>query len=270
LAGNRLNRGDFKEQRMSIRTGHRGVALVTGAGQRIGRAIATALAGAGYSIAIHCRRSKDEAKSLATEIAKAGGRSAIVVADLADEKAVAQLIPESAAAIGPLSLLVNSAAVFEPDRIGSLDRARWDRQFAINLIAPVFLTDAFAAQAPDGASIVNLVDQRVFKLTPHFLSYTLTKSALAAATHTLAQALAPKIRVNGIAPGPTLPSSRQDPAEFARQAARLPLGHGPTPDDISQAVLFLASARSTTGVIVSVDGGQHIAWQTPDTEGIKE
>jgi NAD(P)-dependent dehydrogenase (short-subunit alcohol dehydrogenase family) len=255
---------------MNARNEDRGAALVTGAGQRIGRAIATALAGAGYAIAIHCRKSKNEAESLAAEIKKGHGRSAIVTGDLADDKAVARLVPEAAAALGPITLLVNSAAIFEPDRVGSLDRARWDRQFAINLIAPVFLADAFAAQAPAGSSIVNLVDQRVFKLTPHFLSYTLTKAALAAATHTLAQALAPKIRVNGIAPGPTLPSPRQDPAEFARQTARLPLGHGPAPADIAQAVLFLAAARSTTGVIVPVDGGQHIAWQTPDTEGIKE
>jgi NAD(P)-dependent dehydrogenase (short-subunit alcohol dehydrogenase family) len=255
---------------MNARNEDRGAALVTGAGQRIGRAIATALAGAGYAIAIHCRKSKNEAESLAAEIKKGHGRSAIVTGDLADDKAVARLVPEAAAALGPITLLVNSAAIFEPDRVGSLDRARWDRQFAINLIAPVFLADAFAAQAPAGSSIVNLVDQRVFKLTPHFLSYTLTKAALAAATHTLAQALAPKIRVNGIAPGPTLPSPRQDPAEFARQTARLPLGHGPAPADIAHAVLFLAAARSTTGVIVPVDGGQHIAWQTPDTEGIKE
>jgi NAD(P)-dependent dehydrogenase (short-subunit alcohol dehydrogenase family) len=255
---------------MTTRKDDRGTALVTGAGQRIGRAIATALGGAGYAIAIHCRRSKDEAESLAAELGKIGARSTILVADLADEKAVMRLVPDAAKALGPLTLLVNSAAIFEPDGIGNIDRQRWDRQFAINLIAPVFLINAFAAQAPDGSSIVNLIDQRVFKLTPHFLSYTLTKAALAAATHTIAQALAPRIRVNGVAPGPTLPSPRQDPEEFSRQTAKLPLGHGSSPEDIAQAVLFLASARSTTGVIVSVDGGQHIAWQTPDTAGIKE
>lgn len=251
-------------------TTDRGVALVTGAGQRIGRAVARTLADAGYAIAIHCRRSKDEAASLAAEIEKAGGRSAILVADLADDDAVARLVPEANRALGPLTLLVNSAAIFEPDQIGSLDHARWNRQFAINLVAPVFLTEAFAAQAPDGSAIVNVVDQRIYKLTPLFVSYTLTKAALAAATHTLAQGLAPKIRVNGVAPGPTLPSPRQDPSEFARQSARLPLGHGPTPEDIAQAVLFLAQAKSTTGVIVPVDGGQHIAWQTPDTAGVRE
>lgn len=251
-------------------TDKEGVALVTGAGQRIGRAIALKLAGAGYAVAIHCRRSKNEAAALAAEIGEIGRRSAILVADLADDEAVARLVPDAAKALGPLTLLVNSAAVFEPDRIGSLPRDRWQRQFAINLAAPVFLAEAFAAQAPDGSAIVNIVDQRVFKLTPHFLSYTLTKAALATATHTLAQSLAPKIRVNGVAPGPTLPSPRQDAAEFARQTARLPLGHGPSPEDIADAVLFLARARSTTGAILPVDGGQHLAWQTPDTEGIRE
>jgi NAD(P)-dependent dehydrogenase (short-subunit alcohol dehydrogenase family) len=247
-----------------------GVALVTGAGQRIGRAIALALARAGYAVAIHCRRSRNEADVLAKEIDGLGRRSTIVVADLADDAAVDTLVSTAARSLGPLTLLVNSAAIFEPDQIGSLTRKGWQRQFAINLAAPVFLAESFAAQAPAGSSIVNIVDQRVFKLTPHFLSYTLTKAALAAATQTLAQALAPKIRVNGVAPGPTLPSPRQDAEEFARQAALLPLGHGPTPADIAQAVVFLASARSTTGVIIAVDGGQHIAWKTPDTEGIRE
>jgi NAD(P)-dependent dehydrogenase (short-subunit alcohol dehydrogenase family) len=255
---------------MTDQKDERGVALVTGAGQRIGRAISLTLAHAGYAIAIHCRRSKDEAGALAKEVEKLGRRSAIVMADLADESAVAALVPNAAKALGPVTLLVNSAAIFEPDQIGSLTREGWQRQFAVNLAAPVFLAQSFAAQAPAGSSIVNVVDQRVFKLTPHFLSYTLTKAALAAATHTLAQALAPNIRVNGVAPGPTLPSPRQDAAEFAHQAALLPLGHGPTPADIAQAVLFLASAHSTTGVIVAVDGGQHIAWKTPDTEGIRE
>ncbi|MCC6946752.1 MAG: SDR family oxidoreductase [Bradyrhizobiaceae bacterium] len=255
---------------MAESASERGAALVTGAGQRIGREIALTLARAGYAIAIHCRHSKEEAGALVQEIEKLGRRSAILVADLADEKAVSGLVPDAAKALGPLNLLVNSAAVFEPDQIGALSRERWQHQFAVNLAAPVFLTEAFAAQAPAGSAVVNIVDQRIFKLTPHFFSYTLTKAALAAATHTLAQALAPKIRVNGVAPGPTLPSPRQDPAEFARQAALLPLGHGPMPADIAQAVLFLASAESTTGVIVAVDGGQHIAWKTPDIEGIRE
>jgi NAD(P)-dependent dehydrogenase (short-subunit alcohol dehydrogenase family) len=257
-------------ERRNLSQSRNKAALVTGAGQRIGRAIATMLAEAGYAVAIHCRRSKDEAVALADEIGKAGGRATIVVADLADEKALTRLVPEAVNAVGPLTSLVNSAAIFEPDQIGSLARERWNRQFAINLVAPVFLTQAFAAQAPDGSSIVNVIDQRVFKLTPNFVSYTLTKAALAAATYTLAQALAPKIRVNGVAPGPTLPSPRQDPAEFERQTKTLPLGHGPTPEDIAQAVLFLTSANSTTGTIIPIDGGQHIAWQTPDTAGIRE
>jgi len=250
--------------------GDRGAALVTGAGQRIGRAIALTLARAGYGIAIHCHRSRDGADTLANDIEQLGRRSAILVADLADQEAVAGLVPAAANALGPLTLLVNNAAMFEPDEIGSLARERWQHQFEINLAAPVFLAEAFAAQAPGGSAVVNIIDQRVFKLTPHFFSYTLTKSALATATRTLAQALAPRIRVNGVAPGPTLASPRQDAAEFARQAALLPLGHGPSPQDIADAVLFLANAGSTTGVILAVDGGQHVAWKTPDTEGIRE
>ncbi len=172
---------------MTGREGNRGAALVTGAGQRIGRAIARALAGSGYAVAIHCHRSQDEARKLAAEIVADGGRSAVFVADLADPAALARLVEQSAAALGPLTLLVNNAAVFEFDKIGSLERKLWDRQFAVNLAAPVFLSEAFAAQAPAGRSaIVNLLDPRVLKPTPHFLSYTLAKAALATATRTLA------------------------------------------------------------------------------------
>jgi NAD(P)-dependent dehydrogenase (short-subunit alcohol dehydrogenase family) len=148
----------------------------------------------------------------------------------------------------------------------------FDRQFAVNLRAPLFLSDRFAGQVPSGsdASIVNLVDQRVYKLTPQFISYTLTKSALHTATVTLAQALAPRVRVNAVAPGPTLPSPRQDAEDFARQAGTLPLQRGPTPEDVAQAVLYLAQARNVTGVTIAVDGGQHVAWQTPDADGITE
>jgi len=156
--------------------------------------------------------------------------------------------------------------------MGALERERFDRQFAINLRAPLFLAEAFAIQAPEGAnaSIVNVVDQRVYKPTPRFISYTLTKSALHTATTTLAQALAPKVRVNAVAPGPTLPSPRQDAEAFARQAATLPLGHGPTPQDVASAVLYLAGASGVTGVTIAVDGGQHVAWETPDSVGIEE
>lgn len=248
---------------------NRGTALVTGGAQRIGRTICHALSEAGYRIAIHARRSKEEATSLQQEIIAKGGESFTVIADLGEPSSPERIVKE-AAARGPLSLLVNNASIFEPDEIGSLDRAGWDRQLAVNLAAPVFLSEAFAAQAPAGSAIVNVIDQRVFKPTPLFFSYMLSKSALATATVTLAQSLAPKIRVNGVAPGPTLPSSRQDQAVFAAQTKALPLQHGPTPQDIAAAVVFLATASSVTGTIVPVDGGQHIAWRTPDIDGVRE
>ena len=246
-------------------------ALVTGGARRIGRAIALAVHQAGYAVAIQANRSAADAEALRDEIARAGGRAAVVRADLSDQAAVTALVPAAADAVGPLTLLVNNAAMFEPDAIGALDAQRFDRQFAVNLRAPLFLSEAFAAQAPKGANaaIVNILDQRVFKLTPHFVSYTLAKTALHAATQMLAQALAPNVRVNAVAPGPTMASARQQAEDFARQAAAVPLGHGPTADEIAAAVVYLAGARSITGVTLAVDGGQHLAWQTPDT-GVAE
>jgi NAD(P)-dependent dehydrogenase (short-subunit alcohol dehydrogenase family) len=247
-------------------------ALVTGGARRIGRAIALALAQAGYAVAVQARHSRAEADSLVAEIAAAGGRAAVVPADLADHESVSGLVPAAKAAIGSLTLLVNNAAEFEPDEIGHLDRARFDRHFAINLRAPVFLSEAFAEQAPADAdaSIVNLLDQRIYRPTPRFLSYGLTKSALHAATVTLAQALAPRIRVNGVAPGPTLPNSRQDADAFARQSRSVLLGHGPAPAEIASAVLYLASAPSVTGVTIAVDGGQHLTWRSAGAVEIPE
>jgi NAD(P)-dependent dehydrogenase (short-subunit alcohol dehydrogenase family) len=246
-------------------------ALVTGAARRIGRAIVLALHEAGYAVAIQANRSVAEAESLRGEIVGAGGRAAVVRADLSDHSAVAGVVPAAAAAVGPLTLLVNNASTFEPDAIGALDAERFDRQFAVNLRAPLFLAEAFAAQAPEkaNASIVNILDQRVFKLTPHFVSYTLAKSALHSATRMLAQALAPNVRVNAVAPGPTIASARQQQQDFARQAAAVPLGHGPSAEEIAEAVVYLAGARSVTGATLVVDGGQHLAWQTPDT-GVAE
>jgi NAD(P)-dependent dehydrogenase (short-subunit alcohol dehydrogenase family) len=241
-------------------------ALVTGAARRIGRAIALALSRDGYAVAIQANRSVADAKALCDEIARGGGRAAMVRADLADHAETSGLVAAAAAAVGPLTLLVNNAAMFEPDAIGALDAERFDRQFAVNLRAPLFLAEAFAAQARAGAnaSIVNILDQRVFKLTPHFVSYTLAKSALHSATRMLAQALAPTVRVNAVAPGPTIASARQQVADFERQAAAVPLGHGPSAEEIADAVLYLANARSVTGATLVVDGGQHLAWQTPD------
>jgi len=251
---------------------HPRAALVTGGAQRIGRAVAVALAQRGYAVAVQTRHSGAAAAALVAEIVAAGGRAAAVEADLADHAAVLRLVPAAAAQVGPLALLVNNAAEFEPDEIGALDRARFDRHVAVNLRAPIFLADAFATQAPAeaDASIVNVLDQRVFKPTPRFFSYGLAKSALFAATTTLAQALAPRIRVNAVAPGPTLPSPRQDAAAFARQSHAVPLGHGPGPQDIADAVLYLAGAASVTGVTIAVDGGQHLAWRTADASDIEE
>ncbi len=247
---------------------HPRAALITGGGHRIGAAIAMTLARAGYAVALHANRSRAAAERLAAEIVGEGGRASVVLADLTDPESVRNLVP-AAAAFAPLTLLVNSAAEFEPDEIADLERARFERTFAVNLAAPLLLAQAFAAQVPiaaAGASIVNVIDQRVFRPTPRFLSYTLSKSALHMATTTLAQALAPRLRVNAVAPGPTLPSPRQTDAQFAEQAALLPLQRGPSPEDIAAAVLYLAGAASVTGVTIAVDGGQHLSWRTPDSD----
>jgi NAD(P)-dependent dehydrogenase (short-subunit alcohol dehydrogenase family) len=247
-------------------------ALVTGGAQRIGRRIVERLATEGYAVAIHCRRSTDEAETIATRIREQGGQAAVVQADLADGRAVERLVPEAVRALGPLTLLVNNASEFEPDEIETLAQDRWDRHFAVNLRAPAFLARDFAHQLPADrqGSIVNIVDQRVWKLTPQFFSYTLTKAALFSATQTMAQALAPRIRVNAVGPGPTLSNVRQGDEDFAKQSSAVLLGHGGTPDEIADAVLYLAQARSVTGQMIAVDGGQHLAWETPDVAGIKE
>ncbi len=243
-------------------------ALITGAGRRIGRAIALALSRAGYAVVLHANASRAEAEKLAGEIAGAGGKARVVLADLADAEALRGLVP-AAAAFGPLTLLINNASQFDEDEIATLDRGAFERMLAVNLTAPVFLAQAFAAQALEraNASIVNIVDQRVLKPTPRFFSYTLSKSALHAATVTLAQALAPNVRVNAVAPGPTLPSPRQSAAQFAAQAASVPLGRGTIPEEIAAAVVYLAQAKSVTGTVIAVDGGQHIAWRTLDSDG---
>jgi NAD(P)-dependent dehydrogenase (short-subunit alcohol dehydrogenase family) len=243
-------------------------ALITGAGRRIGRAIALALAQAGFAVVLHANTSRAEAEQLAGEIAGQGGQARVVLADLADPDSSNKLIL-AAAAFGPHSLLVNNASLFNDDDIASLTREGFEKTLAVNLTAPLFLAQAFAAQAPANAdaSIVNVLDQRVLKPTPRFFSYTLSKNALASATLTLAQALAPKIRVNAVAPGPTLPSPRQSKEQFDTQAASVPLKRGPTPEEIAAAVVYLASARSVTGNMIAVDGGQHLSWRTLDSDG---
>ena len=244
-------------------------ALVTGGAQRVGRAIALALAAAGYDVAIHSRDPQTRARATAAEIEALGRRAATLGAELTDEAAVRALPTRAAAELGPLTLLVNSASTFRDDRFGALGRELWDAHMATNLRAPLALCEAFAsalpAATPDGeACIVNIVDQRVLKPNPQFFSYALSKSALWSATRMTAQALAPRIRVNAVGPGPTLASIHQDGDVFAREAAATPLGHGSPPEEIAAAVAYLASARAVTGQMIAVDGGQHLAWRTAD------
>ena len=247
-------------------------ALVTGGVRRIGRAICLALARAGYAVAVHGRPDATDAGDLLDELREHGVAAAYVEADLSLPAERDALVARACAVVGPLTLLVNNASQYEDDAFGALDAAVWEQQVAVNLTAPIMLAQSFAAQAPAGAdaSIVNITDQRVRKPVPRHFSYSLTKCALDAATVMMAQALAPRVRVNAVAPGPTLPSLRQDPAAFAMQQAVLPLEEGPGPEDIAAAVVYLASARCITGESIAVDGGQHIAWKTPDAFGIDE
>lgn len=247
-------------------------ALVTGGARRIGRAIVEDLAAHGFAVAIHCHRSRTEAERLVADITSRGGRAAIVVADLTDPEAVARVIAQANAAIGPLRLLVNSASLFIDDSAENFDWADWDRHFALHLKAPAQLTRGFAAQVPAGADglVVNMIDQRVWRLTPRYFSYTLSKSALWTATQTLALALAPRIRVNAIGPGPTLANTRQQPEDFQAQVDGLILGRGPGLAEFGATIRYLWEARSVTGQMIAIDGGQHLAWQTPDVTGMTE
>lgn len=242
----------------------REAALVTGAGKRIGREIALTLARAGFDVAVHYGGSADAAREVVGEVEALGRRAVAIQCDLMDEDAVRGLVPAAAGALGPLAALVNNASVFEDDRVGSLSRDSWDRHLETNLRAPVVLAEAFAAQAPEGSAIVNLLDQRVLKPDPRFFSYALSRNGLWWATRTLAQALAPRIRVNGVGPGPTLQSIHQSEADFAAEAAAVPLERAATPAMIADAVLWLIDAPMVTGQMIAVDGGQHLAWKTPD------
>lgn len=267
----------------------RGSALVTGGARRIGAAICRTLAYAGYAVAIHVRHAGDDSAALRDEIVSRGGCAIVIEADLAQAGHAQRLIADATAAIGravsrdtdrdlgPLTVLVNNASVFERDEAEIIEPEKFDRHMAINTRAPLLLAQVFAAQkfpaqaaAAGLVSIVNIVDQRVAKPTPAFFSYALSKHALNVATMMLAQRLAPAIRVNAVAPGPTLPSPRQTMEDFARQAAALPLQRGPSAADIADAVLYLVHARAVTGQTIMVDGGQHTAWRTPDTDGIRE
>ena len=240
----------------------RGVALVTGAPRRIGRELGLACARAGFDVALHARAISDldETRAALTAL---GAHTELLEADLTDPRACAALVARSPK---PLTLLVNCASVFEDDEIGRVSAETWDRAMAVNVRAPVLLTQALAAALPSDrdALVVNVVDQRVWRLNPRFFSYTASKAALWAVTQTLAQALAPRVRVNAIGPGPTLPSIHQSPEQFAAEAGATPLGRSVEPREIAAALAYLIEARAVTGQMIAVDSGQHLSWRTPD------
>jgi len=241
-----------------------GAALVTGGAKRIGRAVCLELARAGFDIAVHHRTSDDEAAALVREIEGLGRRAMALAADLRDVVSTHELIGRAAEALGPLSVLVNNASVFADDRLDTITGESWNAHLDTNLRAPVLLAQVFARQAPDGSAIINILDQRVLKPDPRFFSYGLSKAALWHATRTMAQALAPRIRVNGVGPGPTLPSVHQTDEDFAAEAAAVPLQRAGSPEAVAAAVRWLVDAELVTGQMIAVDGGQHLAWQTPD------
>ena len=257
------------------------IALVTGAGKRLGRAMALYLADRGFDLAVHYSASKPEAEEVGALIRSKGRRAVVLQADLLDEAATQRLIPEAMHALGgPVTCLINNASIFEYDSIASATRTSWDRHFESNLRAPFVLTQAMAAAIPDAAQdeageplsqglVINMIDQRVRKLTPEFMTYTLAKMGLWALTQTSAQALAPRVRVNAIGPGPTLQGARQSDRHFADQRAATILGRGANPADITAALGYFLDALAVTGQLICVDGGQHLGWQTPDVLGVE-
>ncbi len=254
-------------------------ALVTGAAKRLGRAMALALAEDGHDVAVHYAGSAEAAEATAAEIRALGRRAVTLGADLLDEDAAQALLPRAVAALGqPVTVLVNNASIFEYDTIHSGTRESWDRHLESNLRAPVVLTQALASQVPDAVPdengepqaqglVINMVDQRVQKPTPEFMSYTIAKMGLWAFTRTAAQALAPHVRVNAIGPGPTMQGARQSREHFTRQRQATVLGRGADPAGIVEALRYFQRARGVTGQLICVDGGQHLAWQTPDILG---
>lgn len=256
-------------------------ALVTGAGKRLGKAMALYLAGRGYDVAVHYASSEVEAQAVVAEIAAMGRHAVAVQADLLDEAQTATLVSRAVTGLGgALGVLVNNASIFEYDTLQTATRKSWDRHIESNLRAPFVLMQGFAAQVPAAVAdtageplaqglVVNMIDQRIEKLTPEFMSYTLAKMGLWALTQTGAQALAPNVRVNAIGPGPTLQGARQSVEHFARQRAATILGRGANPSEINAALGFFLDMPSVTGQFVAVDGGQRLAWQTPDVLGVE-
>jgi len=246
--------------------------LVTGAAKRLGGAIATQLAQQGHAVALHANRSIAQAEALAAELRQSGFQAVALQADLTDSRQTSDLIARASAEIGPLDGLINSASVFLDDEAAHFDPESYDAHFDVHVRAPMILGAAFAAQVPDdrSGSIINIIDQRVWALTPRFFSYTLSKAALWTMTQTMAQAFAPKIRVNAIGPGPTLKSERQAPEDFQAQVESLPLGRGPALDEFGRTIRFLFDTPSITGQMIALDGGQHLIWRLPGEAEIQE
>ena len=256
-------------------------ALVTGAARRMGRDMALYLAGRGYDVAVHYAGSGDDAAQTVADIRAMGRVAHALQADLLDHAATETLVPRAVAALGgPLTVLINNASIFEQDSVATATAQSWDRHIGSNLRAPFFLTQAFAAQAPQPmpdaqgepvaqALVINIIDQRVLKPTPDFMTYGLAKQALYALTRTAAQALAPQVRVNGIGPGPTIQGARQTHAQFARQRAATILQRGASPAEVCTALGFFLDSPGVTGQMIAVDGGQHLAWATPDVLGVE-
>lgn len=239
-----------------------GAVLITGAAKRIGRHLALDLAAHGWVVAVHYNRSEAEAQALVAEIGHCGGKAAAVQADLRHEEETARLVERATAAVGPLSALINNASVFEDDRAGTATRTSWDLHMEVNLRAPFVLTQDFARRLPAGTAgnVINILDQRVWNLSPLFTSYTVSKLGLWTLTQTLAMALAPSIRVNAVGPGPTLPSQRQTEEHFRRQWSSVALARRVQPEEIAAAIRFILDAPSVTGQMIAVDAGQHLGW----------
>ena len=247
-------------------------ALVTGGAKRLGRAIALGLAEAGFDIAIHYAGSAEAAAETAAAIRALRRKAVTLQADLGQEAETARLLPEATAALGPIGVLVNNASTFERDEWEDATRGSWDRHLEPNLRAPFLLAQGMARALPPEAEglVLNMLDQRVWSLTPHFTSYTVSKAALWTLTQTLALALAPRIRVNGIGPGPALPSPRQSAEQFRRQCQSVPLRHGTSPEEIARAALAILALPSMTGQMIALDGGQHLQWSPSSEAGALE
>jgi NAD(P)-dependent dehydrogenase (short-subunit alcohol dehydrogenase family) len=240
--------------------------LVTGAAKRLGRAIALSLAGDGWDVAVHYNGSERDAEETAKDIRALGRRVALLKADVSKEAETRALVGHVTAELGPVTALINSASLFENDDWQTASRDSWDKHMEVNLRAPFVLAQEFARALPKDAhgAIVNIVDQRVLKPTPQFITYSLSKAGLYWLNTTLAQALAPRIRVNAVGPGPTMINARQSQADFDRQREATVLGTGAYPEDVCAAVRYLLSASVVTGQMIAVDGGQHLIWKTPD------